>query len=284
MQRSICLDPRVEALGAAARRARRRAGPVIVAASAISTWFWCPRKAWLDNTLFNTGWLSDREAQRHRDALASLWKAQLLRSRKPSVKLGRRIHGEYVGAELEEYDECLLVEMGARGLIDPAEYEKQLEKLEKATDPVLYFREEEWPLFRYVGEGFEILGVPDEVTRGRNGYVIVELKTTRSPERFLNGPGYQGALHQLAAYYLTLSTRWPVEEAVLVVVDQRSRRTIREEHLNPEQLESLARESLEIAKKLASIKPPEPLSDNRRCRSCEYNTPPASCATMETLL
>lgn len=283
MQRSICRDPRVHMLGAVARRARRRRGPVIVAASAISTWYWCPMKAWLDNTLFNTGWLSDREVEAYRDALASLWKAQLLRSRRPSVKLGRRIHGEYVGAELEEYDECLLVEMGARGLIDPDEYEKQLERLEKATDPVVYFREEEWPMFRYAGDGFEILGVPDEVVRGREGYVIVELKTTRNPNRFLEGPGYQGALHQLAAYYLAIGSRWPVEEAVLVVVDQRRRVRVLEERIGRERLEKLAREALDAAKRLASTKPPlQPTTP--RCRSCEYNAQPASCTTLDKML
>lgn len=282
MKRSICRDPRVYALGAAARRARRRKGPVIVAASTISTWFWCPLKAWLDNTLFNTGWLTDKEVEAYRDALASLWKAQLVRSRKPSVRIGRRIHGEYVGAELEEYDECLLVEMGAKGLIDPDEYEKQVKKLEKARDPVVYFREEEWSLFRYTADSLEILGVPDGVNYGKDGYVIIELKTTRSPERFLQGPGYQGALHQLAAYYLAISSRWPVEKAILLIVDQRRRVTVHEETLDPDRLDRLARESLNIAHRIASLKPPASMH-SEKCRSCEYNREPARCGDIYNL-
>ncbi len=273
---SICSDPRVAALGAAARRARRRRGPVIVAASAIGTWYWCPRKAWLDDTLFNTGWLSEREVEELRDPLASLWRAQLLRSRRPSVRRGRRIHGEYVGVELEDFDECLLVEMGARGLIEPSRYEEQVARLERATDPVEYFRREEWLLFRYVADGYEILGVPDDVRRGKGGVVVEELKTTRNPERFLNGPGLQAALHQLAAYYLAVGSRWRVEELVLRVVDQRSRSTVRVLRYRPEDIEPYAREALETARRIASTQPPASAASGR-CRGCEYASQPARC-------
>ena len=224
--------------------------------------------------------MSEREIELHRDALASLWKAQLLRSRRPAVKTGRRLHGEYVGAELEDYDECTLVEMGAKGLIDPVEYEEQLERLERATDPISYFRSEEWPLFRYPAEGFEILGVPDDITRGRDGYIVVEMKTTRSPKRFLRGPGYQGALHQLAAYYLAVGYRWRVEAALLIIVDQKTRRTIHQERIEEERLRKLAGEALEVARRIASLNPPSRPEGRDRCRFCEYNAEPAACTML----
>ena len=278
--RGICIDPRVEALGAAARRARRRRGPVIVAASTIGTWYWCPRKAWLDDTLFNAGWLSEREVEALRDPLASLWRVQLLRSRRPSVRRGRRIHGEYVGVELEDFDECLLVDMGARGLIDPARYEEQVERLERATDPVEYFRREEWPLFRYAADGYEILGVPDDVRRGSEGVIVEELKTTSNPKRFAEGPGLQAALHQLAAYYLALSQRWRVEELVLRVVDQRTRATVYLRRLKPRDIEPYAEEALEAARRIASTTPPRAPSDTSRCNTCEYTASPARCTPL----
>ncbi len=278
----ICTDPRAARLGAEARRARRREGPVIVAASSIATWHWCPLKAWHDTTLFNTGWLTPSQAARHADALASLWAAQLTRGRKPAVRRGRLIHGDHWGEELETLDPCSIPELGVLGLIDPQRYREQVKRLREARDPVEYYQREEWPLYTYETRDYVIAGVPDGVEHGEKGVIIYELKTTRNPHAFLQGKGLQAALHQLAAYTLAISTRWNVEKAILEVRDHRGRRAATLTY-TPNQLEQYQENAKRIAKTLASDTPP-PKPRNPPCKTCEYNQKPVHCDTLEALL
>ncbi len=275
----ICYDTRVSLLGRVARQAtRKKLGAVIVAASTIGSWHWCPRKAWHDTTLFNSGWLPRRlHDTRLLEGLAGLWEAQLARSRKPSVRRGRRIHGEYVGAELEIMDSCSIVESGVYGLLDPESFEKQLVRYKRASDPVEYHRAEDFPLIARRLNNVLLAGVPDGMKWGENGLIVYELKTTGNPERFFRGPGLVAALHQLTAYTLILSERWGVEKAVLEVRWRDGRQVI---SYDAEKLIEKYGESVEsIARRLASGTPPEGRSE--LCRSCEYSRGMPECIFME---
>ena len=272
---SICDDPRVIRVGVVAREAtRRRLGAVIVSASSIGSWHWCPRKAWHDTTLFNSSWLPRRISDSGvLEGLAGLWAAQLARSRKPAVRRGRRIHGEYVGAELEALDPCSIVESGVYGLLEVESFEKQLERYERVRDPVEYYRVEEFPLIATRVDHILLAGVPDGIMRGGEGLIVYELKTTSSPEKFLKGTGLVAALHQLTTYTLILSERWRVEKAILDVRWRDGRRLL--EYNASELLREYRDSVLEIAKRLASSTPPR--GNNRLCRGCEYNRRVPQC-------
>ena len=278
----ICVDKRVLELGVVARRARGREGPVIVAASSVASWHWCPLRAWHDVTLFNAGWLSRREAAVYAEALAALWEAQLARGRRPAVRRGRLLHGDHWGEELEVLDACSVVELGVYGLIEPRAYREQVRRLEAARDPVEYFESQEWPLFVYRTAEYELAGVPDGVKRGSSGVIVYELKTTRNPEGFVKGKGLVAALHQLTAYVLAIGSRWRVEKAVLQVADQRGR-LVKVYEYTPGDLGDIAESVKRIARELAGGSPPGK-PRGAPCKTCEYNRAPPRCPGLSALV
>ncbi|AEM38948.1 hypothetical protein Pyrfu_1080 [Pyrolobus fumarii 1A] len=270
-------------LGEAARKARLREGPVLVPASSISSWYWCGLKAWHNVTLFNAGWLSSEEVQEHLDALAVLWYAEIMRSSRPEVVAGKLVHGEVDVLALEGVlqrltlsDVKTLVMKGVlRGLIDPDDYKRQVERLDAASDPVEYFKREEWPLFRLPLDCCEIIGVPDGIEWGKRGVVLLEVKSSSRPERYEGGAALRSAKVQLASYYAILSSRWRVEKAILVVKGLDGSIYRRVEY-HPEQLEAIWRtRGLPAARRLASFKAPS-RRVKRLCGKCELGFEPPS--------
>jgi len=283
-----CLWEPLRLIGA---KARREAPPVIPA-SAIGSWHWCSLKAWHNTSLFNTGWLSlDRLDSRELEGLLYLWVAELWKKGRERIITGRLIHGDsfedtlgeaITGPKLAEIlvrggvDALIkLVESGVigAGLIDPGEYEEQLERYRSASDLVEYFRREEWPMIarRPRGERYTVIGVPDDISYGGGGLRIVELKTSSKPWLVRRrSRGYLAAKTQLATYAWILVERWPVEEAVLVYKDVTGR-TFLEERFAPEDLAEWFEKKIlpEIVENLASTKPPAP-PGKAPCKTCEY--------------
>jgi len=287
-----CGDAALERVGALARS---RAPPV-VPASALGAWYWCRLKAWHNTTLFNTGWLSGSElGDEELRGLAILWAAELAKRANIRIILGKLIHGEPVSTVLgEASDYRLAVELlkggaeaarrllGSRlpyGLIDPEEFREQLRRYDGADDIVEYFKSEKWPLIARRADSFIVIGVPDSIEMADGAIRVVELKTTSRPRRSLaHSISYKAALAQLSTYSWILSSRWPVEKAVLVFRDQTGRLLMRRV-FDAEELAAYFEEHLKtIAARLASPKPPEP-PQRPPCRSCEYNLDRLQAAT-----
>ncbi len=284
-RRLVCLDPLLARVGALARRS----GPPVVAASSIGSWEWCPLKAWHATSLFNAGWLDASRLEPWAwDGLAALWAAELAKKAMPRVIRGLIIHGEDVapgeaGAALaaarllaRRRGEALRElhrrgALAALGLIEPRAFAEQLRRYSEAADLVEYFRREEWPLIARPRDGYIVIGVPDRVEEAAGGYRVVEVKTTRRPELMARGRGrgYRSALAQLAAYSWILTSRWPVEEAMLVIRDVEGSRVAARRY-DPLSLADMFEKKLAaIADALAAAEPPQ-----RRgwtpCRTCEY--------------
>jgi hypothetical protein len=283
----VCIDQRLVAIG----RVARKAAPPVVAASSIGTWYWCPLKAWHNTTLFNSGWLSIEQLKENElEGLALLWAAEFAKKSMIKIIHGRIMHGEkidvrevvdsaYIAKGLVSRGKEFLYELiksntlQSLGLIDPTDFEKQLAKYRSAENLVEYSKREEWPLIaRQAPQGFYVIGVPDRVEWGSSGggLRIVELKTTSKPHLVRQKRrSYRAALAQLAAYSWILSERWPVEEAVLVVLDNSGRVVLKEKH-DPLTLSEWFEENvIQIALSLASQQAPQDPS-RVPCRSCEY--------------
>ena len=272
-------------------RARQEAPPV-VPASAIGAWHWCRLKAWHNTSLFNTGWLSlDSLSQEELEGLLYLWVSELWKRGRERIITGRLIHGDSLDEAIGEavtgprLAETLLrggvetlielIEKGVldKGLIRPEEYEEQLRRYLGASDIVEYFRREDWPMIarRPRGEDFMVIGVPDDISYGRGGLRVVELKTSSKPWLVKkHSRGYLAAKTQLATYAWILVDKWPVEEAILVYKDVTGRTFLRERFAPEDLAEWFEAEILpSIVARLASEEPPEP-SERPPCKTCEY--------------
>ncbi len=283
----LCIDQRLIAIG----RAARKAAPPVVAASSIGTWYWCPLKAWHNTTLFNSGWLSIEQLNENElEGLALLWAAEFAKKSMIKIIHGKIMHGEEIDVR-EVVDSARIAKnlanrgkeffyelvksntLQSLGLIDPASFEKQLAKYRSTENLVEYSKKEEWPLIaRQAPQGFYVIGVPDRIEWQSigGGLKIVELKTTSKPHLVRQKRrSYKAALAQLATYSWILSERWPVEEAVLVVLDD-SGRVILKEIYDPLTLSEWFEESI-IRIALSLIDQRAPQNPSRTpCKSCEY--------------